>query len=35
VVAHPDLDKALSDGDQSLVGGEFGELMQGLGRVRV
>jgi chorismate mutase / prephenate dehydratase len=35
VEVHPDPDKALSDGDQSLDYGEFGKLMQGLGRVRV
>ena len=35
VEVHPEPDKALSDGDQSLDYGEFGKLMQGLGRVRV
>jgi chorismate mutase/prephenate dehydratase len=35
VEVHPDPDKALSDGDQSLDYAEFGKLMQGLGRVRV
>jgi 3-deoxy-7-phosphoheptulonate synthase len=35
IEVHPDPDKALSDGDQSLTYGEFGKLMQGLGRVRV
>ena len=32
---HPDPDKALSDGDQSLTFAEFSTLMDGLGRVRV
>ena len=35
VEVHPDPDKALSDGEQSLTYAEFGKLMQGLGRVRV
>jgi chorismate mutase/prephenate dehydratase len=34
IEVHPEPDKALSDGDQSLTYGEFGKLMQGLGRVR-
>ncbi len=34
VEVHPDPDKALSDGDQSLTYAEFGKLMQGLGRAR-
>jgi len=35
VEVHPDPDKALSDGEQSLDFAEFGQLMQGLARVRV
>ena len=35
IEVHPDPDKALSDGDQSLTYGEFTSLMQGLSRVRV
>ncbi len=35
IEVHPDPDKALSDGDQSLTYPEFAALMDGLGRVRV
>jgi 3-deoxy-7-phosphoheptulonate synthase len=35
IEVHPDPDKALSDGDQSLTYPEFTSLMDGLGRVRV
>jgi len=35
IEVHPDPDKALSDGDQSLTYPEFTSLMEGLGRVRV
>jgi len=35
IEVHPDPDKALSDGDQSLTYPEFASLMDGLGRVRV
>jgi chorismate mutase/prephenate dehydratase len=35
IEVHPDPDKALSDGDQSLTYPEFATLMDGLGRVRV
>jgi chorismate mutase/prephenate dehydratase len=35
IEVHPDPDKALSDGDQSLNYPEFASLMDGLGRVRV
>jgi 3-deoxy-7-phosphoheptulonate synthase len=35
IEVHPDPDKALSDGDQSLTYGEFASLMDGLARVRV
>jgi 3-deoxy-7-phosphoheptulonate synthase len=35
IEVHPDPDKALSDGDQSLTFGEFGGLMDGLGRLHV
>jgi chorismate mutase/prephenate dehydratase len=35
VEVHPDPDKALSDGDQSLTYPEFGALMDGLARVRI
>jgi 3-deoxy-7-phosphoheptulonate synthase len=35
VEVHPDPDKALSDGEQSLTYPEFGSLMDGLARVRV
>ena len=35
IEVHPDPDKALSDGDQSLTYPEFASLMAGLGRVRV
>ena len=35
IEVHPDPDKALSDGDQSLTYDEFASLMDGLGRVRV
>ena len=35
IEVHPDPDKALSDGDQSLTFNEFGALMNGLGRLRV
>ena len=35
IEVHPDPDKALSDGEQSLTYPEFAALMDGLGRVRV
>jgi chorismate mutase / prephenate dehydratase len=35
IEVHPDPDKALSDGEQSLTYPEFATLMDGLGRVRV
>jgi chorismate mutase/prephenate dehydratase len=35
IEVHPDPDKALSDGDQSLTYPEFASLMDGLGRVRI
>jgi chorismate mutase/prephenate dehydratase len=35
IEVHPDPDKALSDGDQSLTYPEFASLMDGLARVRV
>jgi 3-deoxy-7-phosphoheptulonate synthase len=35
VEVHPEPDKALSDGDQSLSYPEFGSLMDGLARVRI
>ena len=35
IEVHPDPDKALSDGDQSLNYPEFASLMDGLGRVRI
>jgi chorismate mutase/prephenate dehydratase len=35
IEVHPDPDKALSDGDQSLTYPEFKSLMEGLGRVRI
>ena len=35
IEVHPDPDKALSDGDQSLNFPEFKALMEGLSRVRV
>jgi chorismate mutase/prephenate dehydratase len=35
IEVHPDPDKALSDGDQSLTYPDFASLMDGLGRVRV
>ncbi len=35
IEVHPDPDKALSDGDQSLTYPEFSSLMEGLSRVRV
>ncbi len=35
IEVHPDPDKALSDGDQSLTYPEFQSLMEGLGRVRI
>jgi chorismate mutase/prephenate dehydratase len=35
IEVHPDPDKALSDGDQSLTYVEFTSLMDGLGRIRV
>ena len=35
IEVHPEPDKALSDGDQSLDYVEFARLMEGLGRVRV
>jgi chorismate mutase / prephenate dehydratase len=35
IEVHPDPDKALSDGEQSLTYPEFASLMDGLGRVRV
>jgi chorismate mutase/prephenate dehydratase len=35
IEVHPDPDKALSDGDQSLTYPEFASLMDGLSRVRV
>jgi chorismate mutase/prephenate dehydratase len=35
IEVHPDPDKALSDGDQSLTYSEFTSLMVGLGKVRV
>jgi len=35
IEVHPDPDKALSDGDQSLNYPEFASLMEGLGRVRI
>jgi chorismate mutase/prephenate dehydratase len=35
IEVHPDPDKALSDGDQSLTYGEFASLMDGLARVHV
>ena len=35
IEVHPDPDKALSDGEQSLTYPEFAVLMDGLGRVRV
>jgi chorismate mutase/prephenate dehydratase len=35
IEVHPEPDKALSDGDQSLTFNEFGALMNGLGRVHV
>ena len=35
IEVHPDPDKALSDGDQSLTYPEFSSLMRGLSRVRV
>jgi chorismate mutase/prephenate dehydratase len=34
IEVHPEPDKALSDGDQSLTFNEFGVLMDGLGRLR-
>jgi 3-deoxy-7-phosphoheptulonate synthase len=35
IEVHPEPDKALSDGDQSLTFPEFSTLMDGLGRVHV
>jgi 3-deoxy-7-phosphoheptulonate synthase len=35
IEVHPEPEKALSDGDQSLTFNEFGALMNGLGRLRV
>jgi 3-deoxy-7-phosphoheptulonate synthase len=35
IEVHPEPDKALSDGDQSLTFNEFGALMNGLGRLHV
>jgi chorismate mutase/prephenate dehydratase len=35
IEVHPEPDKALSDGDQSLTFDQFGALMDGLGRLRV
>jgi 3-deoxy-7-phosphoheptulonate synthase len=35
IEVHPEPDKALSDGDQSLNFPEFKALMEGLSRVRV